>query len=192
VLVLDEPTNDLDIETLELLEELLAQYDGTLFLVSHDRAFLDNVVTQVIAFEGDGRLREYVGGYEDWVRVKKFEAAKGSPRSGGAPTGVPLAGAKRQLAAKAPPPPPKPVVQPVPKSKASNKLGFKEQRELEEIPKRIEALEREQEEIAAALGSGTLYRDNPQQAKQLQERSGAIEEELLQLMERWEDLESRG
>ena len=78
VLVLDEPTNDLDIETLELLEELLAQYDGTLFLVSHDRAFLDNVVTQVIAFEGDGKLMEYVGGYEDWVRVKKFEAGKKS------------------------------------------------------------------------------------------------------------------
>ena len=82
-------------------------------------------------------------------------------------------------------------VQPVPKSKASNKLSFKEQRELEEIPKRIEALEREQEEIAAALGSGTLYRDNPQHAKQLQERSAAIEAELLQLMERWEALESR-
>ena len=75
VLVLDEPTNDLDIETLELLEELLANYDGTLFLVSHDRAFLDNVVTQVIAFEGDGKLIEYVGGYEDWVRVKKYQAA---------------------------------------------------------------------------------------------------------------------
>ena len=76
VLVLDEPTNDLDIETLELLEELLMQYDGTLFIVSHDRAFLDNVVTQVIAFEGDGKLMEYVGGYEDWVRVKKYEASQ--------------------------------------------------------------------------------------------------------------------
>ena len=75
VLVLDEPTNDLDIETLELLEELLANYDGTLFLVSHDRAFLDNVVTQVIAFEGDGKLKEYVGGYEDWVRVKTASRA---------------------------------------------------------------------------------------------------------------------
>ena len=79
VLVLDEPTNDLDIETLELLEELLAQYDGTLFLVSHDRAFLDNVVTQVIAFEGDGKLMEYVGGYEDWVRMKKFAASQKAP-----------------------------------------------------------------------------------------------------------------
>jgi ATP-binding cassette subfamily F protein uup len=169
VLVLDEPTNDLDIETLELLEELLAQYDGTLFLVSHDRAFLDNVVTQVIAFEGDGKLKEYVGGYEDWVRQKKFEAGL-------------------QTASKAPPP--KPAAQPV-KSKSSNKLSFKEQRELDDIPKRIEALEREQEDVAAALGSGTLYRDNPAHAIKLQQRAAEIEEDLLKLMERWEALESR-
>jgi ATP-binding cassette subfamily F protein uup len=173
VLVLDEPTNDLDIETLELLEELLANYDGTLFLVSHDRAFLDNVVTQVIAFEGDGKLREYVGGYEDWVRVKKFEA-------------------EQQVQAVKAAPVPKPAAQAAIKSKSSNKLSFKEQRELEEIPQRIEALEQEQEEIAAELGSGSLYRDNPQQAKQLQERTAAIEEELLQLMTRWDQLESRG
>jgi ATP-binding cassette subfamily F protein uup len=173
VLVLDEPTNDLDIETLELLEELLASYDGTLFLVSHDRAFLDNVVTQVIAFEGDGKLREYVGGYEDWVRVKKFEA-------------------EQQVQAVKAAPVPKPAAQAAIKSKSSNKLSFKEQRELEEIPQRIEALEQEQEEIAAELGSGSLYRDNPQQARQLQERTAAIEEELLQLMTRWDQLESRG
>jgi ATP-binding cassette subfamily F protein uup len=184
VLVLDEPTNDLDIETLELLEELLAQYDGTLFLVSHDRAFLDNVVTQVIAFEGDGKLMEYVGGYEDWVRVKKFEAAKGSPRSGGAPTGVPLAGAAQPSSKQA-----SPAV--APKAKNASKLSFKEQRELEEAPQRIAALEREQEEITAALSSANLYRDNPAHAKQLQVRTAVIEEELLQLMARWEELESR-
>jgi ABC transport system ATP-binding/permease protein len=171
VLVLDEPTNDLDIETLELLEELLANYDGTLFLVSHDRAFLDNVVTQVIAFEGDGKLREYVGGYEDWVRVKKYEA-------------------EQQAIAKAPPPP-KAAAQPAAKPKPSNKLSFKEQRELEKIPRRIEALEREQEEIAAVLASCAMYRDDPQQARQLHERSTAIEDELMQLMERWNELESR-
>ncbi len=171
VLVLDEPTNDLDIETLELLEELLAQYDGTLFLVSHDRAFLDNVVTQVIAFEGDGKLKEYVGGYEDWVRVKKFEAAQQT--------------SQRETPAK--------QSQPVaaPKVKSDSKLSFKEARELEEIPKRISILEREQEEITAALGSANLYRDNPAHAKQLQERTSGIEEELLQLMARWEKLESR-
>jgi ATP-binding cassette subfamily F protein uup len=171
VLVLDEPTNDLDIETLELLEELLANYDGTLFLVSHDRAFLDNVVTQVIAFEGDGKLMEYVGGYEDWVRVKKFEAAAQK-----APAPAP---AKAEPKAEAG------------KPRAAAKLSFKEQKELDEMPQRIEALEREQEEITAALGSGTLYRDNPARARQLQQRAAEIEEALLQLMTRWEALENR-
>ncbi len=171
VLVLDEPTNDLDIETLELLEELLAQYDGTLFLVSHDRAFLDNVVTQVIAFEGDGKLVEYVGGYEDWVRVKKFAATQQAPQRE-----VPVKQASQSAA---------------PKAKPVGKLGFKEMRELEEIPQRIAALEREQEGITAALSAANLYRDNPAHAKQLQVRTALIEEELLQLMTRWEELESR-
>jgi ABC transport system ATP-binding/permease protein len=170
VLVLDEPTNDLDIETLELLEELLAQYDGTLFLVSHDRAFLDNVVTQVIAFEGNGKLMEYVGGYEDWMRVKRFEAGQ-----------KPSAAATEKPASKA-------VAE---KRRASNKLSFKEQRELDEMPQRIEGLEREQEEITAALGAGSLFRDNPAHARHLQQRAGEIENELLQLMERWEALEKR-
>src|SRR5512145_1182407 len=169
VLVLDEPTNDLDIETLELLEELLAQYDGTLFLVSHDRAFLDNVVTQVIAFEGDGKLMEYVGGYEDWVRMKKFAASQKTA----------VAPAKPAAKAEAV------------KPKASNRLSFKEQKELQELPQRIEALEREQEEIAAALGAGALFRDNPAHAKQLQQRAAEIDDELLQLMTRWEALENR-
>jgi ATP-binding cassette subfamily F protein uup len=170
VLVLDEPTNDLDIETLELLEELLMQYDGTLFIVSHDRAFLDNVVTQVIAFEGDGKLMEYVGGYEDWVRVKKFESSR--------------------KASVAEPAKPAHKVQEK-KPKTGSKLSFKEQRELEDMPQRIEVLEREQEDIAAALGSGALYRDNPSHAKQLQQRATEIEDELLKLMTRWEVLEGR-
>jgi len=171
VLVLDEPTNDLDIETLELLEELLAQYDGTLFLVSHDRAFLDNVVTQVIAFEGEGKLMEYVGGYEDWVRVKKFAAAQQTPQ--------------RETTFKQAPP----VA--AAKPKTPGKLSFKDQRELEEIPQQIAVLESEQEELSAALSAANLYRDNPAHAKQLQERTSAIEDELLQLMKRWEQLESR-
>ncbi len=187
VLVLDEPTNDLDIETLELLEELLAQYDGTLFLVSHDRAFLDNVVTQVIAFEGDGKLMEYVGGYEDWVRVKKFEAEKGVPRSGGASGSSPLSGAARQTSNKSSSPLPSPSKG----DKAKARLSFKETRELEEIPQHIAALEREQEEITAALSSANLYRDNPAHAKQLQMRTASIEEELLQVMARWEELENK-
>ncbi|MDO8313194.1 MAG: ATP-binding cassette domain-containing protein, partial [Sideroxyarcus sp.] len=185
VLVLDEPTNDLDIETLELLEELLAQYDGTLFLVSHDRAFLDNVVTQVIAFEGDGKLMEYVGGYEDWVRVKKFEATqqvlKKSPS--------PLMGEGRGEGAKLKGPP-SPQPSPSKGEGVKSKLSFKDQRELDELPQRVEALEREQEDIAAVLGAGALFRDNPAHAKQLQQRTMEIEEELLQLMTRWEALES--
>ena len=169
VLVLDEPTNDLDIETLELLEEMLAQYDGTLFLVSHDRAFLDNVVTQVIAFEGDGKLMEYVGGYEDWLRAQKFAAAQKAPVVAQKPAAKVVAD----------------------KPKSATKLNFKEQKELDEMPQRIEALEREQEEITAALGSGSLFRDNPAHARQLQQRASEIEDALLQLMARWEALENR-
>ncbi len=170
VLVLDEPTNDLDIETLELLEEMLAQYDGTLFLVSHDRTFLDNVVTQVIAFEGDGKLMEYVGGYEDWVRVKQFAAGQKAPETVQA----------------------KPLVKVIAaKSKPSAKLNSREQKELDEMPQRIESLEREQQEIATALGSGALFRDNPSHARQLTRRAAGIEVKLQELMARWEALENR-
>ncbi|MGC2047969.1 MAG: ATP-binding cassette domain-containing protein [Gallionella sp.] len=172
VLVLDEPTNDLDIETLELLEELLAQYEGTLFLVSHDRAFLDNVVTQVIAFEGHSKLIEYVGGYEDWVRVKKYQAT--------------VADNKPTI-----PNPPRPAEASVKKTKPPSKLGYKEMRELEELPKRIEALEREQSEIAVHLADGAIYRQEAQRVKQLQSRSEEIEAEVLEAMSRWEELEMR-
>ena len=170
VLVLDEPTNDLDIETLELLEELLANYDGTLFLVSHDRTFLDNVVTQVIAFEGDGKLMEYVGGYEDWVRVQKFQAAK----------------------AVAAPTSPKVAEKVVEKPKANSKLSYKDARELEALPKQIADSEQEQIDIAAHLADGTLFRNDVKRAKQLQARSEEIDEELLVLMARWEELEAKG
>ena len=172
VLVLDEPTNDLDIETLELLEELLANYDGTLFVVSHDRAFLDNVVTQVIAFEGDGKLIEYVGGYEDWVRVKKYQAGVAASK----PT-APL--------------PQRPMVATVEKSKSAGKLSFKEVRELEELPKHIEALEREQNDIAAILADGSIYRSDAKRAKELQMRNEQIDVEVVAYMKRWEELEKR-
>ena len=168
VLVLDEPTNDLDIETLELLEELLANYEGTLFLVSHDRAFLDNVVTQVIAFEGDGKLQEYVGGYEDWVRVQKFQAAQATNK----------------------PASPTPAAA-VEKPKANNKLSFKENRELEELPKQIEAMEQEQIEIATHLADGAIFRSDAKRAQQLQTRSEAIDGLVLELMSRWEALEKK-
>ena len=172
VLVLDEPTNDLDIETLELLEELLANYDGTLFLVSHDRAFLDNVVTQVIAFEGDGKLQEYVGGYEDWVRVQKYQSALADAKSA-APT------------------PPKASAVAAEKPKTSSKLNYKESRELEELPKLIATLEQEQIDIAAHLADGTIYRNDAKRAKQLQTRNEAIDIEVLAAMTRWEELEKR-
>ncbi len=172
VLVLDEPTNDLDIETLELLEELLANYDGTLFLVSHDRAFLDNVVTQVIVFEGDGKLIEYVGGYEDWVRVKKYQATAAAAK----PANLT---------------PPKVAVAATEKPKASGKLSYKDARELEELPKRIEVLEREQSEIATHLADGSIYRIDAKRAKQLQARSEEIEAEVLAAMTRWEELEKQ-
>ena len=171
VLVLDEPTNDLDIETLELLEELLANYEGTLFLVSHDRAFLDNVVTQVIAFEGEGKLKEYVGGYEDWVRMRDFKSASGTP--------VRVAEVKTAVNAESG------------KAKSANKLSFKEAKELEAIQSAIQTLEREQAEVGAILSAGKMYKDDPKQAQKLQTRAAAIEEELMIMMTRWEELESR-
>jgi ABC transport system ATP-binding/permease protein len=173
VLVLDEPTNDLDIDTLELLEELLQDYEGTVFLVSHDRAFLDNVVTSTIAFEGDGRWREYEGGVEDWLtQSRRARAIAGAAAEAAAPSA-------REKAA-APPAAPAPA--------ARRKLGYKEQRELEALPGRIEALEQEQKAIQAELSAGAVYRDDPARAAQLAVRSEAIEEELMTALERWEAL----
>ncbi len=169
VLVLDEPTNDLDIETLELLEALLQEYAGTVFLVSHDRAFLDNVVTQVIAFEGDGKLTECAGGYEDWLRYL-------SARSRTAPSIVKAAGDKAVAR---------------PKPQARKKLNYNEARELGSLPAQIEALEKEQGEITAKLGDTALYRGEPDKAKILQTRYGAIEKELLTHLARWEALEAK-
>jgi ATP-binding cassette subfamily F protein uup len=170
VLVLDEPTNDLDIETLELLEALLQEYEGTLFLVSHDREFLDNVVTQTIASEGGGEWKEYAGGYSDWQRVRSKdarEAAKpGKQKSGSLePRGLRASG--------------------------KAKLGYKEERELAELPARLEALEKEQGEIAGRLADPALYRDQPGEVKPLQARHAAIEKELTQLLARWEELEAK-
>lgn len=169
ILVLDEPTNDLDIETLELLESLLQEYDGTVLLVSHDRVFLDNVVTQVIAFEGDGKLVEYVGGYEDWVRAKSARQAD------------------KQTSAQAP----KATQQKPVKREAKSKPSFNETRELESLPKKIEALEQEQADITARLADADLYRTNPEEYKRLNARFSGIEEELAAALVRWEELEAR-
>ncbi len=166
VLVLDEPTNDLDIDTLELLEDLLQDYAGTLFLVSHDRAFLDNVVTQTIASEGDGEWREYAGGYSDWERVTSARKPAAAP-------------------AAARPEPRAPRVQ------GKAKLSYKEGRELAGMAERIRVLEQEQKAIGDRLADPALYRDQPQQVKPLQERHAAIEEELMQALVRWDELEAK-
>jgi ATP-binding cassette subfamily F protein uup len=168
VLVLDEPTNDLDIETLELLEALLQDYPGTVFLVSHDRRFVDNVVTSLIVAEGDGRWREYEGGIEDWLLQRSRMPAAATPT--------------------VPPPAPRivpAVVAPV------RKLSNKEQRELAELPARIEALEAEQRELAVQLATPALYTDEPKRVAELQSRYERIDEELLLALERWEALDTR-
>ncbi|CAH2893378.1 MAG: Bis-ABC ATPase Uup [uncultured Paraburkholderia sp.] len=179
VLVLDEPTNDLDIPTLELLEELLTDYDGTVLLVSHDRAFLDNVATSVIASEGGGKWREYVGGFTDWqiqsqrsqqmAQEAQKEASRDAAKDSAASKDSP-AGRNAQRAAK---------------------LSFKEQRELEALPERIAALEAEQKAIGAQLEDGSIFAKDAQEGKRLSERYAAIDEELLLALERWDELEKR-
>jgi ABC transport system ATP-binding/permease protein len=166
VLVLDEPTNDLDIETLELLEALLQDYPGTLLLVSHDRAFLDNVVTQTIAFEGGARWKEYVGGYSDWQRMR-------TPMSAAAATGEVTADA------------------PAPAARKKAKLTYNESRELEALPARLKALEDEQAELARRLADPDVYRDRGVDVRALNARHDAIDLDLTRLLARWEELESR-
>ncbi|MDO9470031.1 MAG: ATP-binding cassette domain-containing protein [Nitrosomonas sp.] len=174
VLVLDEPTNDLDIETLELLEALLQDYTGTLFLVSHDREFLDNVVTQVIAFEGNGKLCEYIGGYEDWIRAKNFEDNIGqqkilSKQSETAPTSITKSSGFSR----------------------AKKLSYQEMRELEALPGKIDSLEQEQANITLRLNEPIIYRDYPDEATALQTRFATIEKELAGCLAKWEELESK-
>ena len=174
VLVLDEPTNDLDIDTLELLEELLEDYTGTVFLVSHDRAFLDNVVTQVIVAEGQGKWKEYVGGYSDWERVRD--------------TSVSVAPAAKKVEAK----PAAALAAPAAAAPAkAKKLSYKEQRELEELPQLIARLEDEQTALNLTLSDPDFYKKTPAEAKRLNERIAQIEEELMTALERWEAIESR-
>lgn len=198
VLVLDEPTNDLDIPTLELLEELLTDYDGTVLLVSHDRAFLDNVATSVIASEGGGKWREYVGGFTDWQlqseRSQQLaqEAQKEASRDAAKDTTKDTtkdaakdankdtakdASANDNTAGRNP--------------QRAAKLSFKEQRELEALPQKIAALEAEQKAIGAQLEEGSVFAKDPQEGTRLSERYAAIDEELLAALERWDELENR-
>ena len=180
VVVLDEPTNDLDIETLELLEALLQDYAGTLFLVSHDREFLDNVVTQTIAFEGEGRWKEYAGGYSDWKRASKASpaAAEPSPEPSQAPSQEPSH-----------PPPTKAFGGRL--RRVPTKLSYKEARELEALPGAIEALEREQSDLGRRLADPALYQDRTVDLKALNARHAQIDAQLSGLLARWEELETK-
>ncbi|MFI4939147.1 MAG: ATP-binding cassette domain-containing protein [Burkholderiales bacterium] len=171
VLVLDEPTNDLDIDTLELLEELLEDYSGTVFLVSHDRTFLDNVVTQVIVAEGNGVWREYIGGYSDWERVRA-RPAQAAAAKGGA-----KAEAKETLAQ--------------PAAARQKKLSYKEQRELDELPALIARLEAEQKAISQKLADPDLYKSKPDEAVRLNERFAELDGLLMDALEKWEVIEAR-
>jgi ATP-binding cassette subfamily F protein uup len=161
LLVLDEPTNDLDVDTLELLEGLLVEYDGTLLLASHDRAFLDGVVTSIYAFEGNGRIREYVGGYTDWRQALQPHTA------------------------------PAPRRRPPPEKKPRQGLTYLEQRALEAFPERIEALEAEQARLHAQLEDADLFRRDPAAFQTIMERLTALERELPAAYARWEELEQR-
>ncbi len=172
VLVLDEPTNDLDLETLELLEAQLAEFPGTLLLVSHDRAFLDNVVTSTLVFEGDGRVAEYVGGYEDWLRQRPAPPEDAPP-----PSSLPASPARvvaGPLAAGTP-----------------RKLTYKEQRELERLPATIEALEREQAELLAAVAAPDFYKTGAEAIQVALARQEVVAAELHTAYERWHALEER-
>lgn len=192
VLVLDEPTNDLDIDTLELLEDLLQNYDGTVFLVSHDRTFLDNVVTSTIAFEGDAKWREYEGGVTDWLLQSKraAELARSKCQKGPKPFHYEREQLlKKEQASVIEPTAPVPPSLGAPAAKA-RKLSFKEQRELDTLPDLIAKLEAEQAQAATLLADGSLYAVDNARAMKLAARSAQIDDELLAAMERWELLGS--
>jgi ATP-binding cassette subfamily F protein uup len=163
VLVLDEPTNDLDLESLELLEEALQAYDGTILLVSHDRAFLDNVVTQTLAVEGGGEWKEYAGGYTDWVRQRPQGKDEVAARKAAFPA----------------------------RERARAKLTYKETRELEALPAEIQALEAEQKDLVERMNAPDYFRQPPDELRADQQRNGEIEGLLLEKLERWEELEAK-
>nr|WP_286162470.1 ATP-binding cassette domain-containing protein [Methylobacillus flagellatus] len=172
VLVLDEPTNDLDIDTLELLESLLQEFDGTLFLVSHDRAFLENTVTQIIAFEGNGKLDEFGGGYDDWLRFTRQRNADAASNL------------KSERKTNTTAPAPTPVV-----AKPA-KLSFKQQKELDSLPAQIDGLEQQLAAMQLQLADPKLYKDEPSTAASLQIKINQTELAIQTAMQRWEELAS--
>jgi ATP-binding cassette subfamily F protein uup len=172
MLVLDEPTNDLDLETLELLEAELVAWPGTLLLVSHDRAFLDNVVTSTLVFEGDGRVQEYVGGYEDWLRQRAASGVGLQPGPGDRRRPKPAGAVRAQ-------------------GPAIKKLSFKEQRELDALPARIDALESEQRDLHARIAGPDFYKESRDAIAVALARVDALQRELADAYTRWHDLDSR-
>ncbi len=195
VLVLDEPTNDLDIDTLELLEDKLANYEGTVFIVSHDRRFLDNVVTSCLVAEGNGLWREYEGGITDWQAQSKLMASLAEAQNAGASAEPPaktlsaspfgLASSQALIDATAPKAAkPAPVAAPAAKAK----LNYKDQRELDGLPAKIEALEKEQAEINTLLGEGSIFQTDPKRATTLAKRASELDELVMTAMARWEVL----
>jgi ATP-binding cassette subfamily F protein uup len=184
ILVLDEPTNDLDIETLELLEELLQDYPGTVLLVSHDRTFLDNVVTQTIASEGDGKWMDYVGGFADWERQRKARKPRAAIDQVKAASGTPVTSATKsaQTTQSA-------IVAPT--RARGTKLAPWETKELDELPAIIQSLEAEQESLVAQMSDSTLYKNEPAKFSAIQEKLAHIEKELTKKFERWEALEAK-
>ena len=169
LLVLDEPTNDLDLETLEMLEDVLSAYEGTLLVVSHDRAFLDNVVTSTLVFEGDGCIGEYLGGYREWMAHRSVNEASRTPlEKSVVPTVVPVEN----------------------DASLRKKLSYKEQRELESLPARIETLESEQVQLQQLISSGDFYRRNKLEITQTLERVADLKQELDEAYSRWESLDS--
>jgi len=182
VLVLDEPTNDLDIDTLELLEELLQNYNGTVFIVSHDRTFLDNVATSTLVFEATddkpGFWREYEGGVQDWLIQSERARSLATPAKPAA------AVATKAVAAEAT----KPIAATASATNKSRKLSYKEQRELDALPERIASLEAEHKATQAALSDNTLYASDPAKIAQIHQRDTEIEEALMAALERWEQL----
>ena len=177
-------TNDLDIETLELLEQLVQDYEGTVFIVSHDRAFLDQVVTSTLVFEGEGRWREYEGGVEDWLTQSKRTALWAQAAGASVTKSVPAVPVSAPALASTPAPTDAKATRGV------RKLSYKEQRELEGLPAQMEALEQEQQQLRSALADPDIYSRDPMGAARMHERDAAIEEELLQCLERWEELGS--
>jgi len=186
LLIMDEPTNDLDVETLDLLEDLVANYEGTLLLVSHDRAFLDNVVTSTLVFEGEGRVNEYVGGYSDWLRQRrapgKAQAVRAqgqAVRAQGQAAKVTVSAAADPALTEAPPPPAK-----------GRRLSYKDQRELDSLPGKIQLLEEEQHRLQADVGNPELFRQDPERAAASLQRLDGLARELEAAYARWDALES--